>query len=187
MLVLALEVGVNALRAPCEVSGLLTNLDYISTGEYPAGSVGCAESTGDLKKGTRHRWFILFTNTMINSGFVFGAFIPCMNTPQTSLESCVTNFCIDVIAAATKNGQYSVVWRVSLGIGVVFPLALFLLRMRLKEPEEFTRESMRRKTPYKLVFQFYWFRLACVSLIWFLYNVGCIFSQHNLQLMLENV
>lgn len=46
-------------------------------GEYPAGSVGAAESTSELKKGTRHRWFILFTNSMINGGFVTGAFVPC--------------------------------------------------------------------------------------------------------------
>jgi hypothetical protein len=35
-------------------------------GEYPAGSVGCAESTGELKEGTRNLWFIMFTNTMID-------------------------------------------------------------------------------------------------------------------------
>lgn len=35
-------------------------------GEYPAGSVGCAESTGELKKGSRNLWFIMFTNTMID-------------------------------------------------------------------------------------------------------------------------
>ncbi len=46
-------------------------------GEYPAGSVGCAEATGELKSGTRHRWFILFTNSMIDFGFVIGAFVPC--------------------------------------------------------------------------------------------------------------
>lgn len=46
-------------------------------GEYPAGSVGCAESSGELKRGTRNRWFILFTNSMIDVGFVIGAFIPC--------------------------------------------------------------------------------------------------------------
>ncbi|EXU99180.1 MFS transporter [Metarhizium robertsii] len=127
-------------------------------GEYPAGSVGCAESTGDLKKGTRHRWFILFTNTMINCGFVFGAFLPCSSWPT------------HVIAAAAHNTNYSTIWRTSLGIGVVFPLVLLLLRMRLKEPEEFTKEAMRRQTPYILVLKFYWFRLLCVSLIWFLYN-----------------
>lgn len=47
------------------------------TGEYPAGSVGCAETSGELKEGTRNRWFILFTNTMIDWGFVIGAFVPC--------------------------------------------------------------------------------------------------------------
>ncbi|KYK54469.1 hypothetical protein DCS_06427 [Drechmeria coniospora] len=121
-------------------------------GEYPAGSVGCAESTGDLKKGTRNRWFILFTNTMIDLGFVFGAFIPY------------------VIAAATHDTNYSVIWRTSLGIGVIFPLSLFIMRLRLREPEGFTREAMTKQTPYWLVLKFYWPRLLCVSLIWFLYN-----------------
>ncbi|RTE77854.1 hypothetical protein BHE90_007659 [Fusarium euwallaceae] len=35
-------------------------------GEYPAGSVGCAESSSQMRKGTRKRWFILFTNSMID-------------------------------------------------------------------------------------------------------------------------
>ncbi|KAH8171883.1 sugar transporter domain-containing protein [Sarocladium implicatum] len=121
-------------------------------GEYPAGSVGCAESTGELKKGTRHRWFILFTNTMIDWGFVFGAFIPY------------------VVAAACHNRHLSTIWRVSLGIGVAFPLVLLVLRFRLKEPEGFARNSMKRKTPYSLVLKYYWWRLLCVSIIWFLYD-----------------
>lgn len=49
-------------------------------------------------------------------------------------------------------------------------MILLGLRMRLKEPEEFARQSMRRQTPYALVFRFYGFRLFCVSLVWFLYN-----------------
>lgn len=39
-------------------------------GEYPAGSVGCAEHSGSLKRGTRNRWFIIFTNVQIDLGFV---------------------------------------------------------------------------------------------------------------------
>jgi MFS family permease len=39
-------------------------------GEYPSGSVGAAEHSGNLRKGTRNRWFILFTNVMIDLGFV---------------------------------------------------------------------------------------------------------------------
>ncbi|KAF1732365.1 putative metabolite transport protein [Beauveria bassiana] len=119
-------------------------------GEYPAGSVGAAESTGELKAGTRHRWFILFTNTMINGGFVMGAFIPF------------------VIASGTNN--YEVMWRCALGVGVIFPLILLYLRIKLEDPDDFNKNSMRRHTPYLLVLKFYGFRLFCVSLIWFLYN-----------------
>lgn len=32
-------------------------------GEYPAGSVACAESTGELKEGHRNRWFIFFSKS----------------------------------------------------------------------------------------------------------------------------
>ncbi|KAL7622313.1 glycerophosphoinositol permease [Parahypoxylon ruwenzoriense] len=115
-------------------------------GEYPAGSVSCAESTGELKGGTRNAWFILFTNSMIDWGFVFGAFVPY------------------VIAAAAHNIYYSTIWRTSLGIGVVFPLVLFILRLKLKEPEEFSRNSMKHaKTPYSLVLRYYGFRLLIFS------------------------
>ncbi|CAJ2505246.1 Uu.00g126400.m01.CDS01 [Anthostomella pinea] len=122
-------------------------------GEYPAGSVSCAESTGELKGGTRNRWFILFTNSMIDWGFVIGAFVPY------------------VVAAAAHNTNYGTIWRTSLGIGTVFPLILFILRLRLKEPEEFQRNSMKHvKTPYSLVLRFYGYRLFVVSLIWFIYD-----------------
>lgn len=65
-------------------------------------------------------------------------------------------------------------WRTMLGIGVVFPMGLLILRFKLKEPEEYAKESMKRETPYMLVLKFYWFRLFCVSLIWFLYNVSLL-------------
>ncbi|KAI3324263.1 MFS general substrate transporter [Xylariaceae sp. AK1471] len=122
-------------------------------GEYPAGSVSCAESTGELKGGTRNRWFILFTNCMIDWGFVIGAFVPY------------------VVAAAAQNKYYGTIWRTSLGIGVVFPLILFVMRLKLKEPEEFSRNSMKNvRTPYSLVLKYYGFRLLIVSLIWFIYD-----------------
>jgi hypothetical protein len=115
--------------------------------------VGCAESTGELKAGTRQRWFILFTNTAIDWGFVVGAFVPY------------------VVAAACDNGHYSTQWRTSLGIGVVFPIILFLLRLKIKEPEEFSKNSMAHaRTPWWLVIKFYGFRLFAVSLIWFIYD-----------------
>ncbi|KAH9907410.1 MFS general substrate transporter [Xylariomycetidae sp. FL2044] len=139
-------------------------------GEYPAGSVSCAESTGELKSGTRNRWFILFTNSMIDFGFVIGAFVPY------------------VVAAAAQNKYYGTIWRTSLGIGCIFPLILFVLRLKLKEPEEFSRNSMRNvKTPYRLVLKYYGFRLFIVSLIWFIYDFSTYSFGIYSSSILENI
>lgn len=80
-----------------------------------------------------------------------------------------------VVAAACQNGHYSTVWRTSLGIGVVFPIFLFILRLFVKEPEASTKNSMRyAKTPYMLSFKMYGWRLFIVSLIWFIYDVSLV-------------
>ncbi|KAI9736503.1 MAG: hypothetical protein M1818_006013 [Claussenomyces sp. TS43310] len=122
-------------------------------GEYPAGSVGASEASGEVKEGQRNTWFIMFTNVAIDWGFVIGAFVPY------------------VIICITGEGYQHVAWRLCLGLGVIPPMILFFLRLKLTEPEEFSRESMKHvRIPYWLVFKFYGFRLAVVSLIWFLYD-----------------
>lgn len=98
-------------------------------GEYPAGSVGAAESTGELKRGHRNRWFIIFTDFQIDLGFVAGTLVPMI---------CVLIFGTNHLRAA---------WRVSLGLAVVAPLSLLWLRIKLKEPEEYNRQRMT-KYPY---------------------------------------
>ncbi|CAI7644490.1 unnamed protein product [Penicillium glandicola] len=120
-------------------------------GEYPAGSVGAAENTGELKKGHRNRWFIMFTNFQIDFGFVVAALVAMILVlifTEKHLHAC---------------------WRVALGLGVVPPLSLMYLRLKMNEPEEFTRERMH-KFPILLIIKFYWKRLAVVSIIWFLYD-----------------
>ena len=92
-------------------------------GEYPAGSVACSEATGELKAGTRNRWFILFTNVMIDWGFVIGAFVPYL------------------LVVICTSDHLRAAWRISLGLGVVPPLLLLYLRIKLQEPEEFKRYS----------------------------------------------
>ncbi|MCJ1417369.1 hypothetical protein MMC32_003712 [Xylographa parallela] len=122
-------------------------------GEYPAGSVACAESTGELKKGHRNRWFVMFTNVQIDFGFVVAAIVPM------------------IVVLITTENHLGTAWRVCLGLGVIPPLSLLYLRIKLKEPEEFKRETMRdTRTPWWLVIKFYWFRLLVVSLIWFIYD-----------------
>ncbi|EPS42795.1 hypothetical protein H072_3152 [Dactylellina haptotyla CBS 200.50] len=122
-------------------------------GEYPAGSVACSEATGELKSGSRNRWFIIFTNVMIDFGFVIAAFAP---------------LCVLWIFGMNR---LEVVWRVSLALGVIPPLSIIYLRTKLKEPEQYKRETMRdTKTPWLLVFKFYWVKLAILSIIWFIYD-----------------
>ena len=123
-----------------------------NSGEYPAGSVGAAESSGEIKEGHRNRWFCLFTNTQIDFGFFVGTLVPM------------------IIARAAPN-NLELVWRLSLALGVIPPLSLLYLRLKLSEPESYSRESFKRtRTPYWLALKFYGFRLARVSLIWFIYD-----------------
>ncbi|KAF2227622.1 MFS phospholipid transporter Git1 [Elsinoe ampelina] len=122
-------------------------------GEYPAGSVGCAESTGELPSGTRNRWFILFTNVQIDLGFVVAAIVPM------------------IVVLATTESHLRAAWRICLGLGVFPPLSLLYLRLKLSEPEAYKRNTMAHtRTPWSLVTKFYWRRLLTVSLIWFIYD-----------------
>ncbi|KAF2848644.1 MFS general substrate transporter [Plenodomus tracheiphilus IPT5] len=122
-------------------------------GEYPAGSVGCAESTGELKEGTRNKWFILFTNVQIDLAFFISAIVAT------------------VVVLATGENHLRAAWRICLGIGIIPPLSLLYLRLKLQEPEAFKRESLAKaKTPWLLIVKYYWYRLGIVSMIWFIYD-----------------
>ncbi|KAL4798600.1 major facilitator superfamily domain-containing protein [Aspergillus venezuelensis] len=120
-------------------------------GEYPAGSVSAAESSGELKKGHRNRWFIMFTNLQIDIGFVVSALVPM------------------ILVLITTEKHLRLAWRLALGLGSIPPLSLLYLRLKLNEPEEFNREKMHQ-FPVWLIIKFYWKRLFIVSLIWFVYD-----------------
>jgi MFS family permease len=95
-------------------------------GEYPAGSVAAAESSGELAEGTRHRWFILFTNFQLDLASVASSLVPM------------------IVVLATGENHLRAAWRICLGLGVIPPLSLIYLRMKLKEPAEYTREKMNK-------------------------------------------
>jgi MFS family permease len=140
-------------------------------GEYPAGSVACAEATGELKRGHRNRWFIAFTNLAIDIGFVVSALVPM------------------ILVLIFTEHHLRAAWRVALGLGVIPPLSLLYLRIKLQEPEEYHRNKMNHY-PYWLIFKFYWFRLTIVSLIWFIYDFSSysfsIYSSSWLNLLLPS-
>lgn len=105
-------------------------------GEYPAGSVACAESTGELKKGHRNRWFIFFTNFMIDAGFV------------------IATLAAMIVTIACTERHLRAAWRICLGLAVIPPLSLIYLRIKLKEPESYSRSKMS-SYPWWLIVKFY--------------------------------
>lgn len=92
----------------------------------------------------------MFTNVQIDLGFIFGVLMPC------------------IIAAGTDN--LTIVWRTSLALGVIPPLSLMYLRIKLKEPEAFRRNNLKKNMPYWLALKYYGFRLFLVCIIWFIYD-----------------
>ncbi|KAH8427714.1 putative MFS phospholipid transporter (Git1) [Aspergillus melleus] len=120
-------------------------------GEYPAGSVAAAENTNELKSGHRNRWFIMFSNFQIDFAYVVSALVAM------------------ILVLIFSEDHLRAVWRIALGLGVIPPLSLFYLRLKLNEPEQFDKERMH-KFPIWLIVKFYWKRLTVVSLIWFIYD-----------------
>lgn len=123
--------------------------------EYPCGSVAASEQSEEegIDKRAQHRWFALATNTMIDFGFVMGAFVPL------------------VLFWIFGNNHLNAVWRGSLGLGIFPAAAVFIWRLRMEEPTRFKKDSMKNaRVPYLLIIRRYWLRLAAVSITWFIYD-----------------
>jgi hypothetical protein len=61
-----------------------------------------------------------------------------------------------------------VVWRLSLGLGVIPAAAVFAWRYTMEEPELYKKSSMKAiKIPYMLVLRKYGVRLAAISFTWY--------------------
>jgi MFS family permease len=90
---------------------------------------------------------------------------------QIDLAFLISAIVATVVVLICGENHLRVAWRICLGIGILPPLSLLYLRLKLQEPEAFKRESMSKaKTPWLLVIKYYWFRLSIVSIIWFIYD-----------------
>lgn len=66
------------------------------------------------------------------------------------------------------NNHLRAVWRLSLGLGVVPAVLVFIWRLKMVEPTRFRRDSMKRvKIPYLLIIRRYWVSLAAICLTWY--------------------
>lgn len=60
-------------------------------------------------------------------------------------------------------------WRLSLGLGVVPALGVFIWRLNMEEPTRFRQDSMKNaRIPYMLILRRYGVRLAAISCTWYL-------------------
>ncbi|KAF8339919.1 MFS Git1p-related glycerophosphoinositol and glycerophosphocholine permease [Cantharellus anzutake] len=143
-------------------SGLITSLSAyrfllgIGVGaEYPCGSVAASEqSEGQgIAKNAQHRWFALATNSMIDFGFVIAAFVPL------------------VLLWIFGLNHLRVVWRLSLGLGVIPASIVFVWRLKMVESTRYQKDSMKHvQLPYWLIFRRYWPSLIAISVTWFIYD-----------------
>ncbi|KAF8887078.1 major facilitator superfamily domain-containing protein [Infundibulicybe gibba] len=123
--------------------------------EYPCGSVAASEQSEEdgIGKYAQHRWLTLATNSMIAAGRVLASFVPF------------------VMLWILGDNHLSAVWRVSLALGVVPALGVFLWRFNMGESPRYKTDSMKYATiPYILIYRRYGVRLAAISAVWFLYD-----------------
>ena len=128
-------------------------LGFFIGAEYPTGFASCCEAAELLPAGRRNRYIAWFTNFMIVFGFVIAAFVPLV---------CLWIF-------GPNNLQP--VWRITLGLGAVPPLTLFIMRMFFTEGKQFKKLKFNSsQIPFMLILKYYWFRLLICSIIWWIYD-----------------
>lgn len=157
------------IGAPEDPKGMLDMLITMRTfvglgigGEYPAGSVACAETSQRLSNGSRNRWFVWFTDFMIDCGFVVSA-----------VTAWVLLYICDVPKYAEPGNSHGLqtVWRVLIGLGALPPLSLFYLRLKYEDDDQFKKNNFQKiKTPWWLIIKRYGPRVFWVGMMWFLYD-----------------
>lgn len=59
----------------------------------------------------------------------------------------------------------------SLGLGFIPAMLVFLWRLNMEEPKSYRKSSMKNvKIPYMLVIRRYWGSLLAISVTWFIYD-----------------
>ncbi|GIC87125.1 uncharacterized protein Aud_003506 [Aspergillus udagawae] len=109
-------------------------------GEYPvcgASATEAADETADLR---RKRGFLvaITTDFAIDLGFV-----------AAGIVSLIVLACFQ---QEVKGG----VWRVSFIIGIVLPILIFFLRIRMVNSTQYRKHAIKSKYPYMLVLKRYW-------------------------------
>ncbi|EFW99427.1 putative glycerophosphoinositol permease [Grosmannia clavigera kw1407] len=121
-------------------------------GEYPASSTSASEAANEHTLKRRGPIFIMVTNLPLSFGGPFAIIV----------------FLIVLSAAGTDH--LSTVWRVCMGIGVIFPLSVFYFRLKMLNSKLYRHGAIKKRVPYLLVLRYYWKSLIGTCGAWFLYD-----------------
>lgn len=107
-------------------------------------------------------------DTMIDLGFVVAAFVPLvLFWMYIDTFSMLWSAVAHIVFHSFGDNHLRAVWRISLGLGVIPALVVFLWRLNMEEPDRYKRDSMRdTKIPYSLVLKRYWVQLLAISFVW---------------------
>ncbi|KAF7727649.1 hypothetical protein EC973_007307 [Apophysomyces ossiformis] len=120
-------------------------------GEYPCSSVTAGEAAEESGR-SRGLWLILSGNFVIDIGFVLATIVPV------------------ILLAICGEGALEVVWRLSLGLGLLLPINVLYFRLKMLNSDMYKKEALTSNVPYGLIFKHYWPRLLVTGGIWFLYD-----------------
>ncbi len=97
------------------------------------------------------------------------------------LSAVATDFSIDlgfvfagivvlIVLAAYSYKPTDGLWRVCFGLGLVLPVALLFVRLRLVNSTQYQKHAMKKQIPYWLVIKRYWKPMIGTSMAWFVYD-----------------
>ncbi len=121
-------------------------------GEYPASCTSAAEASNEAVK-RRGGVLVLVTNFPLSLGTPFALIV------------------FLIVYTATGSGTHlTTCARILLGLGCVWPIAVFYFRWKMATPLLYKKSAIRRNVPYLLSIKFYWRRLIGTGACWFLYD-----------------
>ncbi|KIH89881.1 metabolite transport protein GIT1 [Sporothrix brasiliensis 5110] len=121
-------------------------------GEYPASSTSASEAANERTPTRRGPIFILVTNLPLSFGGPLAIIV------------------FLIVLSAAGMDHLSTVWRVCMGIGVVFPLSVFYFRLKMLNSKLYRRGAIKKRVPYRLIVRYYWKTLIGTCGAWFLYD-----------------
>ncbi|OAA75087.1 Major facilitator superfamily domain, general substrate transporter [Akanthomyces lecanii RCEF 1005] len=123
-------------------------------GEYPTCATSTSEAADENAQVRRRRGMLtaVATDFSIDLGFVFAGII------------------VLIVLAAYSYKPSDGLWRVCFGIGLVLPVALLFVRLRLVNSTQYKKHAMKKQIPYLLVIKRYWKPMIGTSMAWFVYD-----------------